>query len=352
MKKRLTRRSVVIGCVAAGVSIAILALLPSSLTGFGPDSITNIERDSSGKITKTIEVQQSGKTLWDWLSLLGVPLSLAFLGLWFQQLQQKRADDEVKEEVLQVYFDRLSALLIDQNLIALAQKVKNAEDSGIKDKEITEQKELLDAAVDVLRARTLSILRRFSKDKERKSSVIQFLIEVEVISKLKLNLSGANLSGADLRYANFNDANLINADLSDTDLSGANLSSAYLSSANLINADLSGADLSGADLSDTDLSGANLINADLSDTDLSGANLGSAYLNIANLSSAYLYSANLSGANLSGADLSGTDLSSANLNDVMEWNKGQLNSAKLCKTRLPAGCELNPDRDCKSILDL
>ena len=55
----------------------------------------------------------SGKTLWEWLELLGVPLTLAVLGYFLQQQEQKRSRDEAKDEILDAYFDRLSALLVD-----------------------------------------------------------------------------------------------------------------------------------------------------------------------------------------------------------------------------------------------
>jgi hypothetical protein len=226
----------------AGV-IGIIALLYQfSWTGFVPDSTKTTEQNAAGQITKTIEVEQSGKTLWDWLSVLGVPLSLAGLGFWFQQREQKRSAEQAeleknrveeqaklekeiaaanqREEALQVYFDRLSTLLIDKTLIAVAAKVKQAnETEGTQpDPAIDEQKELLDAAVDVIRARTLSILRQFGEDGERKSSVMRFLIEAEAIGKLNLNLGGA-----DLRYVDLIGANLSNANLSKAKFIGANL---------------------------------------------------------------------------------------------------------------------------------
>jgi uncharacterized membrane protein YkgB len=75
-----------------------------------------------------------GKTVWNWLELLGVPLALATLGYLLQQQQQQRAEmlskeqreiaaDEAKEEILQGYFDRLSTLLVDKNILAISTKV-------------------------------------------------------------------------------------------------------------------------------------------------------------------------------------------------------------------------------------
>ncbi len=291
-------------------------------------STKTTEKDKQGNIVKTIETfkYDDGKTLWDWGSLLGVPLILVFMGYILQQKQQERADNEIKEEVLQTYFDRLSGLLIDSNLIALSYKANSSE--------LTPEQVLLDSSLDVIRARTLSILRRFENDTERKTSVINFLIETEIVGKLKLNLSEANLSGANLKFANLSDANLSKANLSkanlsETKLSGANLSKANLSEANLLVSDLSNANLSRANLSRANLFRANFYKAQLKFADLTKADLTQAELTVTDLTQAELKFANLSKANLShaylsGADLSGADLSQAqlffaNLKDI-KWN--------------------------------
>ena len=281
------------------ILLGLLAFLAAVLSpagspgGFGikadKSKTTTTELDAKGQAIKTVTAikEESGKTAWDWLSLLGVPLTLTGLGLWFQQRQQERqaeetkrqqerADDEAKEEILQVYYDRLSALLVDKNLLAIAAKKKareaakkNAAAEGVKPEASEgsdakpEEEEVLDSALDVIRARTLSILRRFEDDKERKNSVIRFLLEADFISKLELNLSGAELSGAD-----FFQASLIGANLS-----GANLFGADLYRANLIGADLSCADLRGANLSCAELSGAALNGAELNGADIGGAKL-------------------------------------------------------------------------------
>ena len=221
-------------------------------TGFGADSTTNTERDSSNHLKKTIEIEQSGKTLWDWMSVLGVPLSLAILGFWFQNREQKRTEQEAKlerelvtanqrEEVLQSYFDRISTLLIDKQLIALVAKNEN--------------RELIEAAVDVIRARTLSILRQFSEDGERKDSVVRFLVESDVIKKLKLDLRDANLRNTNLgrivlEGASLTNANLTSANISFTNLEGAKLAGAIFHGANLSNVSLVDANLRGANFGD------------------------------------------------------------------------------------------------------
>ena len=355
--------------LALGWQISLLLpLLPSRLwpggIGIGEDdsvttkTVETSEKDEQGKTVKnvTTTAHSDGKTLWDWLSLLGVPLSLAILGYVLQEQQRERADNETKEEVLQNYLDRLSLLLIDGNLIWLSKKSNSSIVTPIITPITPEEQELLDSALDVIRARTLSILRRFKNDTERKTSVIRFLIETEIVSKSKLNLSGADLSGADLSGADlegailqeanlqganlqganpieaeFQEANLQEAKLQGAKLQGANLTEANLQGANLIKANLQGANLikanlQGAKFREAKLQGANLtkanfIEAELQGAELQGANLTEANLQGANLTKANLTKANLQGANLSGAILEGADLSGADLKDIKsKWN--------------------------------
>ena len=155
-----------IGLICVIVIVLVVCILPPIFwpggIGIGKgDSTTTtvetIEKDKQGKTVKkvTTTTHNDGKTLWDWGSLLIVPSSLLLFGyvLQLQQQeravnlskeqqkrtedfskeqqeraekfaneQQERADNETKEEVLQTYFDRLSVLLIDRNLIVLSNK--------------------------------------------------------------------------------------------------------------------------------------------------------------------------------------------------------------------------------------
>jgi uncharacterized protein YjbI with pentapeptide repeats len=199
-------------------------------------------------ITRTI-VYQPGKTLWDWLGLLGVlaiPVVVGFGAAWFSSVQQQRdkklADqravlehelvlDNQREDALQAYIDKMSELLLVYHL-----------------RESTEDKAEVRK---IARVRTLTILRRL--DAKRKGSVLKFLQEANLIDKDKrfVDLNGADLSlaelyGADLRRANLSGADLSGADLREAKLGGADLSEAYMLSANLTGAYLSHADLRGA----------------------------------------------------------------------------------------------------------
>jgi uncharacterized protein YjbI with pentapeptide repeats len=344
--------------VIIGVVVTFRDIILPGGIGIGADEpvTRTVEFDSGHNLIKTVETikKDPGKTLWDWLSLLGVPTTLAIFGYWLQQIQQKRAEaitkdqleiaaNENREDSLQVYIDRLSSLLVEKNLLAIATKHLHAE-SEAEQLDLANEKELLDSAVDVIRARTLSILRRFENDAERKTSVLQFLLEADFISRLKLDLSRASLSKVELFQAN-----LCGATLNQADLRGADLSGASLIQANLSRSNLSGADLSGADLSDADLSWANLSGADLGEVKLtevhpfgsanerlmylSGAKLRQANLSCADLSKANLRGADLSGANLSEADLSGANLSGANLSEA-DLSGANLSEANLSGANL------------------
>lgn len=231
----------------------------------------------------------SGKTLWDWLQLLIIPLILASATISFGWGQAHLADvqhqqdqqsanlqhdrdqantlDQQRAAILQTYLDNMQDLLLNHNLL----NVKSDNEVAV-----------------LARARMLTALQGL--DPERKARLLIFLHAAQLIGYIEPNgqihdrvidLSNASLSGADL----------FKADLSGTDLSGAILDNANLISANFLHADLSNADLRSADLT-----GANLSRADLSGADLTVAKLPLANLSYANLSKAHLLYADLSGA--------------------------------------------------------
>jgi uncharacterized protein YjbI with pentapeptide repeats len=295
-----------------------------------------------------------GQTVWDWLHLLSalaIPVVLAAAGLWFtaqqdhrqevtenlrarqaQNIEDQRAEAEqelaeqrAQDEALQAYLNQMSSFLLEKDLR------ESKEDSEVRT---------------LARARTLTVLGRL--DPTRKTALMQFLVEADLVQRVdgrdpiislrgadlidanlqeatgaSLDVSGVhhgitNLRGADLSGAYLNDANLYgtsldNANLSLADLSGADLSWAILKSAEVDFADLSAADLYAADLRKADLHKASLSDADLSGAGLNDANLRSADLSGAHLSGNQYGRAFVSGAGLNDADLSGADLSGAHL---------------------------------------
>src|SRR5215218_9643662 len=269
------------------------------------------------------------KTFWDWLQLLSalaIPVVLAAAGLWFtaqQDARQQNVEDErakaerklaeqrAQDEALQAYLNQIGTLLLEKDLR------KAQQDSEVRT---------------LARARTLTVLERL--DPSRKTAVMQFLNEAQLIQRVEgcepiITLSGANLSGANLLHVNLSGTKLRRADLSAANLNYANLSDADLSGAMLLNADLSEADLSHAILSRAylrraDLSRAGPFRADLSDANLHYADLSRAFLIEADLSSTYLSHANLFDADLFDANLSDANLIDANLYRARGLTKEQL----------------------------
>lgn len=159
-------------------------------------------------ITAWLKSQFPGKTKWDYIEKIFIPIAppaaIGF-GVWFLDKSAKdrecqREENENKNQALQIYFERISAVLLDKQVISLAKAAKKLGPDHTEP--------LVESARHVFRAQTLAILRIFSADEEKKSSVVRFLIESEILSSLTVSLSGADLIGA----------KLIEADLSWADL--------------------------------------------------------------------------------------------------------------------------------------
>jgi hypothetical protein len=142
---------------------------------------------------------QRGKTLWDWLQLLGVlavPVVVGFGAVWFTTRQGKVSSaentDNQHETALQAYINKMSELLLHEKLRDSAEE---------------------DEVRKIARVRTLTVLHGL--DPIRKASVIQFLHESGLIDKDKcvISLSGASLRNATLGGVTLSGAILTGADL-------------------------------------------------------------------------------------------------------------------------------------------
>ena len=274
---------------------------------------------------KPIENSVQAKTLWDWLSLLLVPIFLAGSTLLLNRsrrqteherteehsaLEREIALDNQQEEALQAYFDRIIELVLKEKLSKFSpEDVRNA-----------------------ARSRTLTVLRGL--DARRKGLVVLFLKDSGLIDReAVVDLSQADLRGAFLAFANLDRTNLSEVDLSGADLRGVKLSKAYLSATNFSNAELGTANLSGADLFEANLNGAKLKQTNLSKANLSSADLRACRLNEANLREADLSSVNLNVGDLVGADLRGAKLGGAKLLGA-DLRQADLSQADLSGTQI------------------
>ena len=236
-------------------------------TGLNGYKTISTATSSPPKITTTI-TYQSGKTLWDWLQLLIIPAVLAVAGYVInlsisrgeqaateqrakseQEAAEKRAETERKialdnqrEESLQSYFDKISELMLHENL---------------------QKAELGQAPIMIARARTLTVLQGL--DARRKGNVIEFLYESNLLGDMPfIPLHGVNLNDAILPYARLRGAFFDGAQFHNACLTGADLSNTILYANDLSGADLRNADLSGANIAEADLSNANLLGATIS----------------------------------------------------------------------------------------
>ncbi|CAA9477658.1 MAG: Phage pentapeptide repeat family protein (ACLAME 560) [uncultured Rubrobacteraceae bacterium] len=234
------------------------------------------------------------KTVWDALVIVGVLLVGAAAGFWFSEQRNASRYQEVEKQLtrlqredesvaLHAYFEEMSQLLLEKNLLDSANDsaMQNLKEGLLGSEEESEVHQLA-------RARTLTAIA--DSDAEDNRSLTRFLANTGLVTTSD---SVRLLSGAYLPHADLSGAFLPAADLYISKLEGADLSGAFLISA----------DLGGSILSDADLEGANLRYADLDHTDLDGADLRDA-----DLSHASLIGADLRGANLEGAKVTNEQL--------------------------------------------
>jgi uncharacterized protein YjbI with pentapeptide repeats len=295
---------------------------------------------------------QRGKTLWDWIQLLVIPIILAVLAYYLSSSQKDReiaiTQIEKRETALQNYFDYMTRVLIEQDY---------------------SDEELFEGASRLIRARTLSTLDMV--DGKQKGYLLRFLIEAELLDKDQpyLNMRRANLSGLVLEpglYSNFkldvvnldnavlawchfqdvqmNSISMMNADLEKTELISAGLDyillnhsdlyQANLSKARMIKANLQDAILENAQLNETIINRANFRGANMSRIEAKGADFSSSDLSFTNLKKANLEDANLThvnfyGANLKNANLSNVDLTGSNITNRQICQAKSIHGAKL-----------------------
>jgi hypothetical protein len=201
------RRLFLILLLGALIGLLILILIGGyafgwNRTGFG---------EYRTPLLQNISVERP-KTLWDWLDLLIIPVTLAIVVYFLNrserstdrkiasenaQLQREIAIDNQFETRMQSYFDKMSDLL-------LANSLRN---STIDDEVIA-----------VAQTRTLSILR--AVDAERQVLILRFLKVSKLIDVDNpiIKLSKVNISRADLRHLNFDHANFVDLKMENCNL--------------------------------------------------------------------------------------------------------------------------------------
>lgn len=208
-----------------------------------------------------LETGFTGKTLWDWIEVVGIPVVVVIIAGGFglvakkaserNEEQRERDVDQARETTLRTYLEVMSNLILGKDL-------KNSKEDSPERA--------------VAHAQTFMALRTL--DGPRKLVILQFLKESGLIGRDKnvISLYGADLDTANLSNIDMSGTCLSGVSLVDADLYNANLSNADLSDAVLIRADLWKADLSNTDLRNADLTGAKVTREQLDEaSDISGA---------------------------------------------------------------------------------
>lgn len=203
------RKEIIIAFAIIG-TLVLIAVLIFAVHTYHLDLATTTTTEVTKSPQEKMATTETGKTILDWLQLLGViaiPIVVGFGTIFFTRQQAKtseaNAENQRQEELLRNYFDKISDLLLDEKL---------SSNPNIQS---------------IVRARTLAALHRLTI--ERKAIVLRFLHDTALLQHVKSFIYSPDLNHTDLNRI---------------DLSGANLSDANLCGANLVHANLSDANLS------------------------------------------------------------------------------------------------------------
>ena len=235
---------------------------PPSWTGFG-ESLKN-------------EKIIPSKTLWDWLDLIIIPVTIGLIGWSYSQIEKvktkKREEERSQKEVLESFLQTMTDLILTHKI------------------SISPTQQTLAIA----RARTNIAVNNLNG--QRKGQVLQFLYESDLIDiNPKLDLLGINLQSASL---------------DEIVLGKSEIKGAYFNLSSIQNGNLDGAILTGCDFSQANLSKSRVRNVDLSYSNLTKAKLKNMDLT----------SVNFEGANLTGANLEGSKILQTQLDSIFEKN--------------------------------
>jgi uncharacterized membrane protein len=260
-----------------------------------------------------------GKTLWDWMKLLLVPIILALGGLLFTQMDRLNSTRAQRLDRERLQVDRAQA----QNALELNRRGQITDRFTRAIDQLGKVDDYGNKQVEI-RVGGIYALEQIARDSEEDYWPIMEVLAAYLRQNApwipEEDQQGEELSPAPdiraitdvLRRRNsyFGRGEADPLDLSLTNLSGANFLGANFSRTNLSRTNLSRAELQGAELQYANLQGADLREADLREADLRGAWLQGADFQGANLQYANLQGADFQGANLQYANLQGADLSS------------------------------------------
>jgi uncharacterized protein YjbI with pentapeptide repeats len=265
-----------------------------------------------------------GKTLWDVVQLLLIPLCIGVGSWWFQDFvkskellaSKNKADqdalasaDKANQDALIKYFDQMSDLI---------RKGLNSEKQ--------------DSLSAIAQAKTLVLLQSLNSDRKRSRLVIQFL------ETSKLNKGDGVLANSEISRSDFTRSYLTNIRLFHSNLYRSNLSHAELDGANLTGSILSAADLTNTKLNGSCLDKIHLYTAAIDNTELQNASFKEAFVRDVDFKK----------TNLLGTDFSKAILLNVNLQHVQGLKEESLKHSFLCKVTLPQNFQIDGSKNCNT----
>lgn len=216
------------------------------------------------------ETVPRAKTLWDWMELMIIPVTLA-LGAYLLDREQTRraewiAEEKRQQDLLDAYFDKITELTLNHGL-------------GKANSDV--------AVRSIARTRTISVINML--DEGRGARILQFLSESELITGEKpiVILRGVTFRNCVLSGATLVKRNLVGVTFIDCQFQDANFRDAILTGCIFLRGDLTGARFDGAKLVQAKLNDCNLSEVIFNNADLEQSNLlGSTALDILKLKSA------------------------------------------------------------------
>jgi len=138
-------------------------------------------RDRTGffECTDLDSKKQRGKTLWDWMQLLIIPIMLLTIGRWYSNVTRESdlaiADEQLQKQKLANYLNKMEDYMLNRGL----REAKDQDDSSI-----------------VYMAQIQSIAALRSVDTKRQELILQFLYDVG----LSDIFAGASMDNIDLSH--------------------------------------------------------------------------------------------------------------------------------------------------------
>ena len=258
------------------------------------------------KLTVWVDITGfEGRTLWEWLDLLGVPLLIAFIAWRFEVSQKRLEYIRISEE------NKISHILEDKKLEITKKQVRfsvlnNALNEIYEIKEVNQISDLESAVGGI-------------KDLARSKIYSTILMLDSIRNRIFFDYLQSTKSTVDFSRCKFNFSELVDCDLSNLKFPNAEFRKALCRNVKIDNTDFSNARLNGADFL-----GAKGERVNFSNAVLIGAEFGSS-----KLSHAKFINVEIQGVCFERADLSFADFTDAVIDDDTDFSNATFHQTKM-----------------------